>query len=177
MTNLSASGDRPDLGDPGSLFVEEQRFAVVQEWVIDAAISDGAFRLYSLLLRYGNSSGCRMPSRALLARRLPPFGGYGSTGPCGSSWRRASSASSIATTDWCGLVDVADCAGLVCTMRRSPAGEGNRNSARLALIRCFAQLMRWPMVDSGTRNARATSAVGQSADRPECQGHLRGQRE
>jgi hypothetical protein len=70
MTNLSTSDDRPDLGDPGSLFVEEQRFAVVQEWVIDAEISDGAFRLYSLLLRYGNSSGCRMPSRALLARRL-----------------------------------------------------------------------------------------------------------
>jgi len=70
MTNTSSSDDRPGLGDPGSLFVEEQRFAVVQEWVIDAEISDGAFRLYSLLLRYGNSSGCRMPSRALLARRL-----------------------------------------------------------------------------------------------------------
>ncbi|MGH8774431.1 MAG: helix-turn-helix domain-containing protein [Jiangellaceae bacterium] len=70
MTNPSAPDDRPDLGDPGSLLVEEQRFAVVPEWVIDAEISDGAFRLYSLLLRYGNSSGCRMPSRALLARRL-----------------------------------------------------------------------------------------------------------
>jgi hypothetical protein len=70
MTNTPAPDDRPGLGDPGSLFVEEQRFAVVPEWVIDAEISDGAFRLYSLLLRYGNSSGCRMPSRALLARRL-----------------------------------------------------------------------------------------------------------
>jgi hypothetical protein len=38
MTNLSASDDRPDLGDPGSLFVEEQRFAVVQEWVIDVEL-------------------------------------------------------------------------------------------------------------------------------------------
>jgi hypothetical protein len=35
-----------------------------------AAVSDGAFRLYSLLLRYGNSTGCRMPSRPTLARRL-----------------------------------------------------------------------------------------------------------
>ena len=40
------------------------------EWVIDAALSDGAFRLYSLLLRYGNGSGSRMPSRQTLARRL-----------------------------------------------------------------------------------------------------------
>ena len=35
----------------GTLVVEEARFAIVPEWVIDAAISDGAFRLYSLLLR------------------------------------------------------------------------------------------------------------------------------
>jgi|BarGraNGADG00212_1021973.scaffolds.fasta_scaffold13771_2 hypothetical protein len=54
----------------GTLVVEEPRFAIVPEWVIDAAISDGAFRLYSLLLRYGNGSGCRMPSRQTLARRL-----------------------------------------------------------------------------------------------------------
>jgi hypothetical protein len=50
--------------------VEEQHFAVVPEWVIDAELSDAAFRLYSLLLRYGNGSGSRMPSRRLLARRL-----------------------------------------------------------------------------------------------------------
>lgn len=62
----------PESGDTtaGTLFVEEQRFAIVPEWVIDAPVSDGAFRLYSLLLRYGNSSGCRMPSRPTLARRL-----------------------------------------------------------------------------------------------------------
>jgi hypothetical protein len=59
-----------ELGEAGSLFVEEQRFSLVPEWVIDSALSDAAFRMYSLLLRYGNSSGCRMPSRALLARRL-----------------------------------------------------------------------------------------------------------
>jgi len=54
----------------GTLVVEEPRFAIVPEWVIDAAVSDGAFCLYSLLLRYGNGSGCRMPSRQTLARRL-----------------------------------------------------------------------------------------------------------
>jgi hypothetical protein len=59
----------------GTLFVEQPRFAIVPEWVIDAPVidapvSDGAFRLHSLLLRYGNSTGCRMPSRPTLARRL-----------------------------------------------------------------------------------------------------------
>jgi hypothetical protein len=29
----------------------------------------------------------------------------------------------------------------------------------LALMRCFPRLMRWAIVDSGTRNARAISAV------------------
>jgi hypothetical protein len=60
----------PGLAPPGSLVVEEQHFAVVPEWVIDAELSDAAFRLYSLLLRYGNGSGSRMPSRRLLAKRL-----------------------------------------------------------------------------------------------------------
>ena len=54
----------------GSLRVEDQPFAVVPEWVIDTQISDAAFRVYSLLLRYGNTSGQRMPSRKLLAVRL-----------------------------------------------------------------------------------------------------------
>jgi hypothetical protein len=56
-------------GDQGSL-VLEQRFAIVPEWVIDAGISDCAYRLYSVLLRYGQTSGCRMPARATLAARL-----------------------------------------------------------------------------------------------------------
>lgn len=56
--------------DPGRLSVEKQRFAMVPEWVIDADIGDAAFRLYAVLLRYGQSSGQRMPSRATLARRL-----------------------------------------------------------------------------------------------------------
>jgi DNA-binding transcriptional MocR family regulator len=65
--------DAPPTHTPpaaGTLVVEEARFAIVPEWVIDTAISDGAFRLYSLLLRYGNGSGSRMPSRQTLARRL-----------------------------------------------------------------------------------------------------------
>ncbi len=62
---------RPDdLDDGDVLVVEEHRFAVVPEWVIGAELCDGAFRLYVLLLRYGNSSGTRMPSRATLAERL-----------------------------------------------------------------------------------------------------------
>ena len=58
-----------DFGDEGTLVVQEH-FAIVPEWLIDADISDAAYRLYSVLLRYGQSSGTRMPSRALLARRL-----------------------------------------------------------------------------------------------------------
>lgn len=57
------------VGEEGSL-VLEQRFAIVPEWVIDADISDCAYRLYSVLLRYGQTSGCRMPGRATLADRL-----------------------------------------------------------------------------------------------------------
>ena len=50
--------------------VVEDRFAIVPEWLLDADISDAAVRLYAVLLRYGQSSGSRMPSRATLARRL-----------------------------------------------------------------------------------------------------------
>ena len=55
--------DSPDL-------VVEDRFAIVPEWLLDADIGDAAVRLYAVLLRYGQSSGSRMPSRATLARRL-----------------------------------------------------------------------------------------------------------
>ena len=41
---------------------------------------------------------------------------------------------------------------------RSVSG-GIRNSAPLALICCFARLIRCAMVASGTRNARAISTV------------------
>jgi hypothetical protein len=53
----------------GTVLVD-RHFAIVPEWVIDAPISDTAFRLYSVLLRYGQSYGQRMPGRATLARRL-----------------------------------------------------------------------------------------------------------
>jgi hypothetical protein len=54
----------------GSELAVEQRFAIVPEWMLDADVSDTAFRLYAVLARYGNTSGVRMPGRALLARRL-----------------------------------------------------------------------------------------------------------
>ena len=50
--------------------VEPQRFAIVPEWVLDLDVSDAALRLYALLLRYGGTSGSRMPSRRLLAERM-----------------------------------------------------------------------------------------------------------
>ena len=62
--------NQDDLGEDGSLVVEDHTFAIIPDWVINADISDAAFRVYSLLLRFGNTSGCRMPSGGLLALRL-----------------------------------------------------------------------------------------------------------
>ncbi len=50
--------------------VLEERFSIVPEWVLDADVSDAAVRLYAVLLRFGSSSGQRMPSRRTLAERL-----------------------------------------------------------------------------------------------------------
>jgi hypothetical protein len=61
-TTSHANGD--------TLVVEPQRFAIVPEWVLDLDIPDAALRLYALLLRYGGTSGSRMPSRRLLAERM-----------------------------------------------------------------------------------------------------------
>jgi hypothetical protein len=58
-----------EFEDEGTLVVE-QRFAIVPEWVLDADISDAALRLYAVLVRYGQTSGQRMPGRRLLASRL-----------------------------------------------------------------------------------------------------------
>ena len=58
------------FAEPGSLLVEDQRFALVADWVIGAELSDAAFRVYSSLLRFCNGSGRRMPSRRLFAERL-----------------------------------------------------------------------------------------------------------
>ncbi len=59
----------PEVGCRGALTVDDF-FAPVPEWVLDAAVSDCAVRLFAVLLRYGQTSGARMPSRATLARRL-----------------------------------------------------------------------------------------------------------
>ena len=59
-----------DEADDEGVLVLEQHFAIVPEWVLDAEISDAALRLYAVLLRYGQSSGHRMPGRRLLASRL-----------------------------------------------------------------------------------------------------------
>src|SRR3954468_1470022 len=67
MSTEAAPAD--DVDDEGVL-VLEQHFAIVPEWVLDADISDAALRLYAVLLRYGQTSGHRMPGRRLLASRL-----------------------------------------------------------------------------------------------------------
>ncbi len=64
------AGQHQDAQLATSELAVEQRFAVVPEWMLDSAVSDTAFRLYAILARYGNTSGVRMPGRALLARRL-----------------------------------------------------------------------------------------------------------
>lgn len=47
------------------------KFSQVPEWVIDADISDTAFRLYAVLLRYANAkTGKAYPARSTLAKRL-----------------------------------------------------------------------------------------------------------
>ncbi len=62
--------DEPGTSTSGDALDVEERFAIVPEWLLDADISDCAVRLYAVLLRHGQSSGARMPSRATLARRL-----------------------------------------------------------------------------------------------------------
>ncbi len=59
-----------DTGRHAAALLLEERFAIVPEWVLDADISDAAVGLYAVLLRYGQSSGRRMPSRRTLADRL-----------------------------------------------------------------------------------------------------------
>src|SRR3954470_21569802 len=62
----------PDGTPPAAAagLVVEDRLAIVPEWLLDADVSDTAIRLYAVLLRYGQTSGARMPGRATLARRL-----------------------------------------------------------------------------------------------------------
>src|SRR5215213_8559309 len=67
---MSARSNSVDAGEDEGVLVLEQHFAIVPEWVLDANISDAALRLYAVLLRYGQTSGHRMPGRRLLASRL-----------------------------------------------------------------------------------------------------------
>src|SRR3954466_102364 len=67
---VSAQSNSADEDDDEGVLVLEQHFAIVPEWVLDADISDAALRLYAVLLRYGQTSGHRMPGRRLLASRL-----------------------------------------------------------------------------------------------------------
>ena len=60
--------DTPD--EPGGELRLETHFSIIPEWVLDADISDRAVRLYGVLLRYGQTSGVRIPGRSTLARRL-----------------------------------------------------------------------------------------------------------
>ena len=59
----------PELEDAPPLDVED-RFAIVPQWLLDADISDAAVRLYAVLLRFGQTSGARMPARSTLAARM-----------------------------------------------------------------------------------------------------------
>src|SRR5215218_10545395 len=67
---MNALDRETDGDDNEDVLVLEQHFAIVPEWVLDADISDAALRLYAVLLRYGQTSGKRMPGRRLLAGRL-----------------------------------------------------------------------------------------------------------
>ena len=103
MTNLETSsaapGDDPsvDMGDDGTLVVEDQSFAIVGEWVITSELSDAAFRVYSMLLRYGGTSGHRSrPGHCSDGGCTAPSAP--STGPCASSSPAGSCGSSTATT-------------------------------------------------------------------------------
>lgn len=69
VENPRARPQGDSAADAAELVLED-RFSMVPEWVLDADIGDCALRLYAVLLRYGNSTGARMPSRATLAARL-----------------------------------------------------------------------------------------------------------
>lgn len=82
-----------DAGPGAGALVLEERFSIVPERVLDADISDAAVRLYAVLLRYGQSSGQRMPSRRTLAARPRKKSVDSSTGRSRSSSRPARSRS------------------------------------------------------------------------------------
>ncbi len=71
--STATSSPLPGPAEPSDerpLLTVDEYYAPVPEWVLDAPISDCALRLYAVLLRYGHTSGARIPSRATLAHRL-----------------------------------------------------------------------------------------------------------
>jgi hypothetical protein len=60
----------PDQDTATAPLEVEDRFAIVPEWLLDADVNDAAVRLYAVLLRFGQSSGARMPARSTLAARM-----------------------------------------------------------------------------------------------------------
>ena len=94
------------FGEEGTL-VLEQRFAIVPEWIIDAPISDCAFRLYAVLLRYGPTaaacgrSNAHEPTWPNAAKSWPA-----STSPHGraSCWTTRSSQPADAADAWPGAL-------------------------------------------------------------------------
>ncbi len=60
----------PEQNEAAAPLDVEDRFAIVPEWLLDADVSDAAVRLYAVLLRFGQTSGARMPSRSTLASRM-----------------------------------------------------------------------------------------------------------
>jgi len=73
MTSDTQYSDSIDDLD-GTLFVEEPRFAIVPEWVIDAAVTDAAFRLYSLLLQLRQRLRLPYAVPAHLGKATAPLG-------------------------------------------------------------------------------------------------------
>mgnify|MGYP007071655611 FL=1 len=49
----------------------DRRFAILEEWILDADISDRAIRLYAVLMRYADKHTLKaFPSRGTIAQRL-----------------------------------------------------------------------------------------------------------
>jgi hypothetical protein len=65
----AAPADNPVPAE-GQLISEYEVFARLPEWVLDAAISDKAVRLFAVLLRHADKGGKAFPSRARIADRL-----------------------------------------------------------------------------------------------------------
>lgn len=68
-TTRRAEVDTAPVGAAGE-HPSREPFAMVPEWLLDAAVSDRAIRLYAVLARYGGADGGAYPLRRTLAERL-----------------------------------------------------------------------------------------------------------